>query len=178
MIRFLLLQNRQGKTRLRKWYIPFYDEAEKTKIEEEVHRMVVGRDRKYTNFIEFQSYKIIYRRYAGLFFTIGVDMNENELSCLESIHLFVELLDNYFNNVCELDIVFNFNKAIKSLSMLRACPLPALHPMPSPSTSQKQLSTAPPQVYSILDEFILSGEVQESSKPDILGRVKELERLD
>jgi hypothetical protein len=26
------------------------------------------------------------------------------------IHLFVETLDQYFGNVCELDIVFNFNK--------------------------------------------------------------------
>ena len=28
----------------------------------------------------------------------------------ESIHLFVELLDQFFGNVCELDLVFNFNK--------------------------------------------------------------------
>eukprot|EP00611_Tribonema_gayanum_P022108 TRINITY_DN4380_c0_g1_i1.p1 TRINITY_DN4380_c0_g1~~TRINITY_DN4380_c0_g1_i1.p1 ORF type:complete len:143 (+),score=34.64 TRINITY_DN4380_c0_g1_i1:126-554(+) len=110
MIRFLLLQNRQGKTRLSKWYIPLYDEQEKNKIENDVHRLVVSRDRKYTNFIEYQSYKIIYRRYAGLFFTLGVDVNDNELLALETVHLFVELLDSYFSNVCELDIVFNFNK--------------------------------------------------------------------
>jgi Clathrin adaptor complex small chain len=53
-IRFLLLQNRQGKTRLSKWYIPLYDEQEKNKIENDVHRLVVSRDRKYTNFIEYQ----------------------------------------------------------------------------------------------------------------------------
>ena len=29
---------------------------------------------------------------------------------METIHLFVELLDQYFSNVCELDIVFHFNK--------------------------------------------------------------------
>ncbi|POM79637.1 Clathrin adaptor complex-like protein, partial [Phytophthora palmivora] len=34
----------------------------------------------------------------------------NELLGLETIHLFVELLDQQFANVCELDIVFNFNK--------------------------------------------------------------------
>ncbi|KAH8044131.1 hypothetical protein JL720_17183 [Aureococcus anophagefferens] len=27
------------------------------------------------------------------------------------IHLFVEVLDRYFGNVCELDIIFNFHKA-------------------------------------------------------------------
>ena len=35
-------------------------------------------------------------------------MNENELSLLEFIHLFVEVLDQYFGSVCELDLVFNF----------------------------------------------------------------------
>jgi AP-2 complex subunit sigma-1 len=29
---------------------------------------------------------------------------------METIHLFVEMLDEYFGNVCELDIVYHFNK--------------------------------------------------------------------
>ena len=37
-------------------------------------------------------------------------MTDNELAYLESIHLFVEVLDHFFNNVCELDLVFNFHK--------------------------------------------------------------------
>lgn len=75
-----------------------------------MHKLIVSRDRKYTNFVEYQNYKLIYRRYAGLYFSLGVDVTDNELAYLESIHLFVELLDEYFRNVCELDIVFNFNK--------------------------------------------------------------------
>jgi AP-2 complex subunit sigma-1 len=159
-IRFFLLQNRQGKTRLSKWYIPpptttttgsgnnattssTSPEAEKIRIEAEVHRLVTARDKKYTNFIEYNNYKLIYRRYAGLFFTIAVDVNDNELSYLETIHLFVELLDSYFSNVCELDIVFNFNK-----------------------------------VYSLLDEFVLAGEVEETSKREILDRVKLMEKME
>ena len=59
---------------------------------------------------QFKTYKLIYRRYAGLFFTIGCDISDNELSHLELIHLFVETLDKYFGNVCELDIVFHFQK--------------------------------------------------------------------
>ena len=118
-------------------------EAEKTRIECEVHRLITSRDKKYTNFIEYNNYKLIYRRYAGLFFTIAVDVQDNELSYLESIHLFVELLDSYFANVCELDIVFNFNK-----------------------------------VYLLLDEYMLAGEIQETSKREILDRVKFLEKLD
>ncbi len=28
---------------------------------------------------------------------------------LETIHRYVEILDKYFGNVCELDIIFNFH---------------------------------------------------------------------
>lgn len=57
--------------------------------------------------------------------------------------MFWKVLDHYFHNVCELDLVFNFHK-----------------------------------VYLILDEFILAGEVQETSKRVILDRIKELDTMD
>lgn len=60
--------------------------------------------------MQFKAHKIIYRRYAGLFFALCVDVTDNELAYLESVHLFVEILDHFFNNVCELDLVFNFHK--------------------------------------------------------------------
>ncbi len=68
------------------------------------------RDAKHTNFVEFRNYKIIYRRYAGLYFCICVDVSDNNLFYLEAIHNFVEVLNEYFHNVCELDLVFNFYK--------------------------------------------------------------------
>ena len=36
---------------------------------------------------------------------------KNELGLLEFIHNLVETLDKYFENVCELDIMFNIEKA-------------------------------------------------------------------
>eukprot|EP00891_Asterochloris_glomerata_P004295 jgi/Astpho2/4295/e_gw1.00064.93.1_t len=142
MIRFILLQNRAGKTRLAKYYIPL-DDTEKHKMNDEVHRLISTRDPKFTNFVEFKTNKIIYRRYAGLFFSMCVDVTDNELAYLESVHLFVEILDHYFSNVCELDLVFNFHK-----------------------------------VYLILDEFIMGGELQETSKKVILERLAELDRIE
>lgn len=78
----------------------------------QVHRLVAPRDQKYqSNFVEFRrSTKLVYRRYAGLFFCVCVDANDNELAYLEAIHFFVEVLDQFFGNVCELDLVFNFYK--------------------------------------------------------------------
>lgn len=76
-----------------------------------MHRLVAPRDQKsQSNFVEYLSYRIIYRRYAGLFFCACVDVTDNELFTLEAIHLFVEVLDAFFGNVCELDLVFNFYK--------------------------------------------------------------------
>lgn len=56
---------------------------------------------------------MIYRRYASLYFIIGIHNDEdiNELAMLEFIHNMVETLDKYFENVCELDIMFNIEKA-------------------------------------------------------------------
>ncbi|PWN97649.1 putative clathrin coat assembly protein ap17 [Tilletiopsis washingtonensis] len=110
MIRFILVQNRQGKSRLSKFYVP-YDDDEQSRLKGEVHRLIAPRDQKYqSNFVEFRNHKVVYRRYAGLFFCVCVDVNDNELAYLEAIHLFVEVLDSFFGNVCELDLVFNFYK--------------------------------------------------------------------
>ena len=80
--------------------------------------------------------KIVYRRYASLFFIAGIDNDDNELLALEIIHRYVEQMDKYYGNVCELDIIFNFQKA-----------------------------------YYILDELLMAGEIQESSKRDVLRRI-------
>ena len=65
------------------------------------------------SFVEYRQFKVIYRRYASLYFIIGVNGEEevNELSILEFIHNMVETLDRYFENVCELDIMYNIEKA-------------------------------------------------------------------
>ena len=60
--------------------------------------------------IKLLSKKFFYR-YASLYFILLVDKEDNELLALEVIHHYVELLDKYFGNVCELDIIFNFHKA-------------------------------------------------------------------
>ncbi|CEH11891.1 clathrin coat assembly protein ap17 [Ceraceosorus bombacis] len=110
MIRFILIQNRQGKSRLSKFYVPMEDD-EQVRVKGEVHRLIAPRDQKYqSNFVEFRNHKVVYRRYAGLFLCVCVDANDNELAYLEAIHLFVEVLDTFFGNVCELDLVFNFYK--------------------------------------------------------------------
>ena len=49
-----------------------------------------------------------------------MDANDNELAYLEAIHFFVEVLDSFFGNVCELDLVFNFYKVRRNCFLLKA----------------------------------------------------------
>jgi AP-4 complex subunit sigma-1 len=109
-IQFLLLVNKQGQTRLANYthWIPI---AERTALEGEVVRKCLQRKESECSFVEHLQYKLIYRRYASLFFIVGVDGDENELGILEFIHCVVEALDRFFENVCELDVMFNVEKA-------------------------------------------------------------------
>ncbi|CAG9582105.1 putative clathrin coat assembly protein AP17 [Leishmania major strain Friedlin] len=109
MIHFILLQNRVGKTRLAKFYIPV-DDAGQAQIKRQVHVIVNTRDTRATNFVSYESIKLVYRRYAGLFFILGIDQEDNDLMYVELIHLLVEVLDMFFKDVCELDLIFNFHK--------------------------------------------------------------------
>lgn len=87
--------------------------------------------------------KVVYRRYASLFFVTGIDSTDNELITLEIVHRYVEQMDKYYGNVCELDIIFNFQKA-----------------------------------YFILDELLIAGEIQESSKKNLLKCIAQQDAIE
>ena len=110
MLNFMLLFSRQGKLRLQKWYYLQPAKAEK-KVARDLIQLILSRKPKMCSFIDYKDYKIVYKRYASLYFCCAVDPSDNELLILELIHRYVELLDKYFGSVCELDIIFNFEKA-------------------------------------------------------------------
>jgi AP-4 complex subunit sigma-1 len=109
-IQFVLLVNKQGQTRLAQ-YTNFIPVSSRVALEGDVTRKCLARSEDQCSFIEYMQYKLIYRRYASLFFIVGVDKHENELAILEFIHCLVETFDKYFENVCELDVMFNIDKA-------------------------------------------------------------------
>lgn len=121
-IKFILMVNKQGQTRLAQYYASeFITIAAKAALEGEIIRKCLARSENQCSFLEYQTYKCIYRRYASLFFIVGVDPNVNELSILEFIHALVETLDKYFENVCELDIMFNLERAHFILDEMVMC---------------------------------------------------------
>ncbi|RZC71444.1 hypothetical protein C5167_034683 [Papaver somniferum] len=108
-IRFILLVNKQGQTRLAQ-YFEYLNLDERRILEGEIVRKCLTRTDQQCSFVEHLNYKVVYRRYASLFFLIGVDDDENELAILEFIHLLVKTMDSHFGNVCELDIMFHLEK--------------------------------------------------------------------
>ena len=112
MIRFVIMVNKQGQTRLAQYY-EFMTIAERTALESEIIRKCLSRNENQCSFVEYRGFRVIYRRYASLFFIVGVtnDDTDNELGILEFIHALVETMDKYFESVCELDIMFNLEKA-------------------------------------------------------------------
>jgi len=113
MIKFVLLVNKQGQTRLAKYTDNTLEAEERHVLEAEIVRKCLTRVEKQCNFIEHRSFRVVYRRYASLFFLVGVDNEENELAVLEFIHCMVETMDKWFGNVCELDIMFNLDTVSK-----------------------------------------------------------------
>ena len=110
MINFILIFNRQSKIRLQKWY-DVYSNKEKRNIIKDVAFIIMNRNGKMSNILEWKSMKVVYKRYASLIILFAISTNDNELMALELMHRYVEVLDSYFVNVCELDIIFNFEKA-------------------------------------------------------------------
>ncbi|KAE8672671.1 AP-1 complex subunit sigma-2 [Hibiscus syriacus] len=102
------------------------------KVIRELGGVILRRGPKLCNFVDWRGFKVVYKRYASLYFCMCIDQDDNELEVLEIIHHFVEILDRYFGSVCELDLIFNFHKA-----------------------------------YYELDELLLAGDLQESSKKTV-----------
>ena len=59
---------------------------------------------------------VTYRNYATLFFIIISTSTESPLALIDLIQVYVEALDRLFENVCELDLIFNFETLHAALS--------------------------------------------------------------
>ena len=170
MLEFDCTNSATSPQRLAKWFTTL-SPKEKAKIIKDVSQLVLSRRTRMCNFLEYKGAqaaessigqivaashhacadqklcstdsKVVYRRYASLFFIAGCASTDNELITLEIVHRYVEQMDKYYGNVCELDIIFNFQKA-----------------------------------YFILDELLLAGEMQESSKKNVLRCISQEDSLE
>lgn len=64
---------------------------------------------------------VTYRHYATLYFIVISTSTESPLALLDFIQVFVEALDRLFENVCELDLIFNFETLHAVLGEMLVC---------------------------------------------------------
>ena len=86
----MLLFSRQGKLRLQKWYNPI-PQKEKRRTTRELITLILSRKPKMCSFLEYRDQKIVYKRYASLFFCVAIDPSDNELLTLEVIHRYTDI---------------------------------------------------------------------------------------
>uniref|UniRef100_A0A667Y8B4 AP complex subunit sigma n=1 Tax=Myripristis murdjan TaxID=586833 RepID=A0A667Y8B4_9TELE len=106
MIKFVLMVNRQGQTRLSRYYEPV-ELSRRAALESELVRVCLSRSKDQVCLPDF---RLVYRQYAALFIVVGISDSENELSVYELVHNFVEVLDKYFSRVVSDTIMFNLDK--------------------------------------------------------------------
>jgi AP-3 complex subunit sigma len=114
MIHSVLVFNESGKPRILRFYdhTPVSKQLEKMKV---VYDILVSRDESASCIVKHpeqpEKLKIVYRHLATLFFVLVVDSAESELAMLDLIQVFVQALDACFENICELDVVYHWDRA-------------------------------------------------------------------
>eukprot|EP01116_Phalansterium_solitarium_P009911 TRINITY_DN24253_c0_g1_i1.p2 TRINITY_DN24253_c0_g1~~TRINITY_DN24253_c0_g1_i1.p2 ORF type:complete len:166 (+),score=41.84 TRINITY_DN24253_c0_g1_i1:948-1445(+) len=114
MIYGVFIINDSGKPRLMK----FYEQTPVDKqqhIVRETYQTISRRSDRNCNFVENVGFwakdtKLVYKKYATLFFIFAVDASESELGIIDLIQVFVEALDTYFESVSELEVIFHPDK--------------------------------------------------------------------
>ena len=140
-------RNKQGQTRLSSYY-EWITMAERNALESEIIRKCLSRSELQCSFLEYRGYKVVYRRYASLFFIVGTKPSpdeeenaENELGLLEFIHTLVETMDKWAGSICELDIMYQLE-----------------------------------QVHFLVNEMVTNGYIVETNKMNILRPLDLMER--
>jgi AP-4 complex subunit sigma-1 len=143
----IFYRNKQGQTRLSSYY-EWISMEERTALESEIIRKCLSRSELQCSFLEYRGYKVVYRRYASLFFIVGTkpspdeeENQENELGLLEFIHTLVETMDKWAGSICELDIMYQLE-----------------------------------QVHFLLDEMVMNGCIVETNRANILRPLDLMER--
>ena len=137
---------------------------ERVALESEIIRKCLSRSELQCSFLEYRGFKVIYRRYASLFFIVGtkadfdvrklskltgvkkggdksVENYENELGLLEFIHTLVETMDRWAGSICELDIMYQLE-----------------------------------QVHFLVDEMVMNGYIVETNKSNVLRPIDLIDR--
>lgn len=108
-INFVMLVSRQGKVRLSRYYDTF-TAKEKVRLTREISALVLNRSAKMCNVIEYKEFKVVYKRYASLFFVAAIGKDDNEVStcALQSSRLTSQLPVSDYEQLLTLEIIHHY----------------------------------------------------------------------
>jgi AP-4 complex subunit sigma-1 len=75
-IKFILMVNKQGQTRLANYY-DWHSIEERNALEAEIIRKCLSRTETQCSFMDYRGMRVVYRRYASLFFIVGTEPDED-----------------------------------------------------------------------------------------------------
>ena len=116
MIKAFLVVNNHAMVRLCRFYEQLPTEKQ-TELCQTVYKIVTARPDHLCSFVDDEKTfgpdtKLVYRHFATLYFCILSDRSESELAMMDLIQVYVETLDRVFENVCELDLIFDTVRGI------------------------------------------------------------------
>jgi len=167
--------NKQGQTRLSSYY-EWMDMAERVALESEIIRKCLSRSELQCSFLEYRGFKVIYRRYASLFFIVGTkadidvrkklgnssssNSNGNSSSGMRKMGD-NQSPENYENELGLLEFIHTLVETMDRWAG-SICELDIMY----------QLE----HVHFLLDEMVMNGYVTETNKSNVLRLIDLIDR--
>jgi len=116
MIKFFLVANRHGQTRLAQYYGDRPTIEERQKLESEIIRQCVSRNETMSMCFHIGTTKIVYKRYLAIYCIAGVEEDANEISIISAFDFLFQTLKEYFGDITEFHILYNLPQAYAALN--------------------------------------------------------------
>jgi AP-4 complex subunit sigma-1 len=116
MIKFFLIVNRHGETRLAQYYGQRPGLEERQKLENEIVRKCVARNEEMSFCFHHGDIKLIYKRYLAIYCIAGVEEDANEIAILSLFDFLFQTLREYFGDITEFHILYRLAETYTALN--------------------------------------------------------------
>ena len=115
-IKFFLIVNRHGQTRLAQYYGDRPSIEDRQKLESEIIRQCVSRNEQMSFSFTLGDLKIVYKRYLAIYCIAAVTDDMNEIAVVSFFDFFFTTLKDYFGDITEFHILYNLPQAYTALN--------------------------------------------------------------
>jgi AP-4 complex subunit sigma-1 len=116
MIKFFLIVNRHGETRLAQYYGQRPTIEERQKLENEIIRQCVARNQDMSFCFHHGDIKLVYKRYLAIYCIAGVEEDANEIAMVSLFDFLFQTLREYFGDITEFHILYRLAESYAALN--------------------------------------------------------------